>query len=81
MKYGKQMQAFANWIASSPVRISEVRLKELIDDFSWKLHDRKAQPITLKDLQVVRRTLVNSLVPVIQGKRSLKPTFQRSAAA
>lgn len=69
------MQAFANWIAAAPAQISEVRLKDLIDDFSWRLHDGKGQPITVKDLQAVRRTLVNSLVPMVQGKR--KSPIQR----
>lgn len=75
MKYKAQMQKFADWIASSPVRISEARLKDLIDDFSWRLHDGRAQPITITDLQAVRRTLVNSLVPVVQGRR-LKPEIR-----
>lgn len=72
MKYRNQMQRFANWIAQSPVQISETQLKNLIDDFSWKLHDNRAQPISIRDLQVVRRTLINTLVPVVQGKRPVK---------
>lgn len=82
MKYKNQMQKFADWIASSPATISEARLKDLIDDFTWRLHDGKGQPISLKDLQVVRRTLVHSLVPVVQGGiRRSKPTIARGVTA
>ncbi len=62
MKYRAQMQKFANWIASSPTPLQPIRIKELIDDFSFRLYDGKANPISIRDLQKVRKTLELTLI-------------------
>lgn len=61
-RYEAEMKRFVEFLSASPFPIPEALKADMIDAFSYRIYDRKGQPISIKDLQVVRRTLRDTLI-------------------